>query len=166
MTEIQVGNGVMHDLTDINGLIDYAWSHAIISDQVYHGIVKECDFGKENQTRACDLHVARLLEDYSEIDIYSIYSPICLNKYQRRVSAKLVVAPHFLTRHVSLVLIPKVFFVGQQLLKLYIGQLQLDPLKIRDQSPSFFFGGSHLGPILKYLFLNQKKVSLFLLDSH
>ncbi|TKY67751.1 Serine carboxypeptidase 35 [Spatholobus suberectus] len=94
-----VGNAVMNDLTDINGLVDYAWSHAIISDQVYHGMVKDCDFSKENQTRDCDLHIARLMEAYSDIDIYSIYSPICLNEYQRAVSPKLVVAPRLLTRH-------------------------------------------------------------------
>lgn len=94
-----VGNAVINDLTDINGMIDYAWSHAIISDQVYHGIVKECDFKVENQTKACNLHVVGLLQAYSEIDIYSIYSPICLNNYHRAVSAKLVVAPHLLTRH-------------------------------------------------------------------
>lgn len=102
VTKIQVGNAVINDLTDINGMIDYAWSHAIISDQVYHGIVKDCDFKVENQTKACNLHVVGLLQAYSEIDIYSIYSPICLNNYQRAVSAKLVVAPHLLTRHVSL----------------------------------------------------------------
>lgn len=101
VTKIQMGNAVMNDVTDIKGLIDYAWNHAIISDQVYNGIVKNCDFKKENQTKDCTLHVSKLLEAYLDIDIYSIYSPVCLNKYQKSVSAKLVVAPHFLTRHVS-----------------------------------------------------------------
>ncbi|KAE9620276.1 hypothetical protein Lal_00019824 [Lupinus albus] len=94
-----IGNAVINDLTDTNGMIDYAWSHAIISDEVYYGIINDCDFREENQTEACDLHVTGLLQAYSDIDIYSIYSPICLNKYQRAVSPKLLVAPHLLTRH-------------------------------------------------------------------
>lgn len=97
-----MGNAAINDVTDISGVVDYAWSHAIISDQVYHGIKKNCDFSEENQTKACDISVGGLLEAYTDIDIYSIYSPICLNKYQKAVSAKLVVAPRLFTRHVSL----------------------------------------------------------------
>ncbi|XP_061362670.1 serine carboxypeptidase-like 35 [Gastrolobium bilobum] len=94
-----VGNAVMNDVTDVKGIIDYAWSHAIISDQEYYGIVKDCDFSKENKSKACEMRVGGLLEAYSEIDIYSIYSPICISDYQRAVSAKLLVAPHLLTSH-------------------------------------------------------------------
>ncbi|XP_057456085.1 serine carboxypeptidase-like 35 isoform X2 [Lotus japonicus] len=94
-----IGNAVINDLTDVNGLIDYAWSHAIISDKVYNGIAKNCDFEKENQTKACAVHVGALLGAYKDIDIYNIYSPICLDDSKRRVSTKLVVAPHLLTQH-------------------------------------------------------------------
>ncbi|KAH1141266.1 hypothetical protein GYH30_032497 [Glycine max] len=94
-----VGNAVINDITDIVGLVDYAWSHAIISNQVFAGLTRDCNFSIENQTRSCDLQIAKLLGAYSDIDIYSIYSPICLYDYQRPLSAKLVVAPHLLTRH-------------------------------------------------------------------
>ncbi|MED6195661.1 Serine carboxypeptidase-like 35 [Stylosanthes scabra] len=95
-----MGNAVINDVTDMSGLIDYAWSHAIISDKVYDGIKKNCDFSKENQTKACDVSVEGLLKSYNEIDIYSIYSPICLNKYHHTpLSTKLLVAPRLLTRH-------------------------------------------------------------------
>nr|KYP68419.1 Serine carboxypeptidase-like 35 [Cajanus cajan] len=94
-----VGNAVLNDLADTKGLIDYAWSHAIISDHVYHGIVQDCDFSVENQTRDCDLNIAKLLKSYSDIDIFSIYSPICLDNHRRAVSSTLVVTPRLLTRH-------------------------------------------------------------------
>ncbi|KAK7264127.1 hypothetical protein RJT34_31731 [Clitoria ternatea] len=96
-----VGNGVMNADTDIKGMIDYGWSHAIVSDEVYYGIEKECEFSKENQTRACGLYLQEFLESYSGIDMYSIYSPVCHHKYRTppSLSPKLVVAPHLLTRH-------------------------------------------------------------------
>nr|KYP68407.1 Serine carboxypeptidase-like 35 [Cajanus cajan] len=84
---------------DRKGLIDYAWSHAIISDHVYHGLVQDCDFSLENQTRDCDLNIAKLLKSYADIDIFSIYSPICLDGYRKAVSSKPVVAPRLHTRY-------------------------------------------------------------------
>ena len=93
---------MLNDETDNIGMIDYAWSHAIISDQLHHGIIKECDFTKENQTRDCKFKFRGFLEAFSDIDIYSIYSPICLTDYHRSLSPKLLVAPRFLAPHVSL----------------------------------------------------------------
>ncbi|XP_057456677.1 serine carboxypeptidase-like 35 [Lotus japonicus] len=94
-----IGNAVINGLTDVYGMIDYAWSHAIISDKVYHGIERNCDFKKENLTKACDLYMRGFFGAYKAIDIFSIYSPICLDDSKGRVSTKLVVAPHLLTQH-------------------------------------------------------------------
>ncbi|KAI4328641.1 hypothetical protein L6164_020977 [Bauhinia variegata] len=97
-----IGNAVINDLTDTSGMVDYAWSHAIISDQLYNGILKACDFKQDNQTVNCNIQVRGFLEAYSEIDIYSIYSPICLTDYygtRKSLSPKLAVAPRLLTMH-------------------------------------------------------------------
>ncbi|CAA6662708.1 unnamed protein product [Spirodela intermedia] len=37
---------MLDDETDQKGLIDYAWDHAVISDELYHKIQKTCDFSK------------------------------------------------------------------------------------------------------------------------
>ncbi|KAF3451011.1 hypothetical protein FNV43_RR07100 [Rhamnella rubrinervis] len=94
-----IGNAVINDQTDSSGMFDYAWSHAIISDQLYNNIIKECSFGDENQTVLCENHIKGFLRAYSEIDIYSIYAPVCLNTSPKPASPKLVVAPRLLTRH-------------------------------------------------------------------
>ncbi|XP_011624635.1 serine carboxypeptidase-like 35 [Amborella trichopoda] len=75
---IMIGNAVMNDETDEMGMIDYAWSHALISDALYHTIKKECNFKSDNQTIPCLLAMRSSMEVYEEIDIYSLYTPICL----------------------------------------------------------------------------------------
>lgn len=95
---------MINDETDRSGMIDYAWSHAIISDQLYNNIRKECSFGDENQTTNCAKHIKGFLQAYSDIDIYSIYTPVCLSatlsSSPKRSSNKLAVAPRLFTRHV------------------------------------------------------------------
>ncbi|KAJ6365974.1 hypothetical protein OIU77_002525 [Salix suchowensis] len=91
-----IGNAAMNDETDSAGIVDYAWSHAIISDQLYHNI-KECDHHQENVTNECVVHYRGFAEAYSDIDIYSIYTPVCLSDYSTRFSSKLVVAPRLLS---------------------------------------------------------------------
>ncbi|XP_021811396.1 serine carboxypeptidase-like 35 [Prunus avium] len=107
-----IGNAVINGPTDSRGMFDYAWSHAIISDQLYYNLVKECDFENENnQTEHCNDHMRAFLQAFSDIDIYGIYAPVCLssssssssnpNKVKASTynSIKLLVAPRLLTQH-------------------------------------------------------------------
>ena len=96
----QIGNAVINDETDDMGLIEFAWSHAIISDQLYHGIIKECDFIRDNPTNLCSNHIKGLLEAYSDIDMYSIYTPVCLSS-SKETYRKFVTAPRLFAQHVS-----------------------------------------------------------------
>lgn len=98
--KIQIGNAVINDPTDTKGLVDYAWSHAIISDKLYKDISKECDFGQSMIRSNCNDHIRGFVEAYAEIDIYSIYSPVCLDSLDGKAPPKLMVAPHLLTQHV------------------------------------------------------------------
>lgn len=91
-----IGNAVINDETDSAGIVDYAWSHAIISDQLYHNI-KQCDH-QESVTNECVVHYRGFAEAYSDIDIYSIYTPVCLSEYSTRSSSRLVVAPRLLSK--------------------------------------------------------------------
>nr|POE54693.1 serine carboxypeptidase-like 35 [Quercus suber] len=56
-----IGNAVINDATDLSGMFEYSWSHAIISDKLYNDIVKECDFRSDNQTRNCGIHIRVVL---------------------------------------------------------------------------------------------------------
>ncbi|KAK9274717.1 hypothetical protein L1049_021968 [Liquidambar formosana] len=95
---IKIGNAVIHDPTDQIGFIEYAWSHAIISDKLYHNIIKECDVHQSNLTSICAIHMRGLLEAYSDIDIYGIYAPVCLSSTGSTLR-KLVTAPRLFSQH-------------------------------------------------------------------
>ncbi|CAJ1933856.1 unnamed protein product [Sphenostylis stenocarpa] len=88
-----MGNAVINDITDLKGVFDFAVSHAIISTQVYDGI-RNCDFSEKKLKKNCDLSLARFLKAFSDIDIFSIYSPICPDE-----RTQLVVAPRVVTKH-------------------------------------------------------------------
>nr|DAD32672.1 TPA_asm: hypothetical protein HUJ06_011523 [Nelumbo nucifera] len=95
---LMIGNAVINDGTDQVGFVEYAWSHAIISDELYHTILKECDFKHNKQTSNCSKAVKGFLQAYSNIDIYSIYTPVCLHSFDRR-PRKLVIGPRLFAQH-------------------------------------------------------------------
>ncbi|KAJ6798548.1 serine carboxypeptidase-like 33 [Iris pallida] len=72
-----VGNPETDDYYDMKGLVDYAWSHTIISDQVYRLVKKVCNFKLFNLTDECNDVMNIVYEEYHKIDIYNIYAPKC-----------------------------------------------------------------------------------------
>ncbi|XP_012842586.1 PREDICTED: serine carboxypeptidase-like 33 [Erythranthe guttata] len=72
-----VGNPETNDYFDYKGLLEYAWSHSVISDQDYDNAVKSCDFMIENWSTACVNAMTIVFNRYKEIDIYDIYAPSC-----------------------------------------------------------------------------------------
>ncbi|XP_028549431.1 serine carboxypeptidase-like 26 isoform X2 [Dendrobium catenatum] len=56
-----VGNPETDNYYDSKGLLEYAWSHSVISDQAYATVNKACNWS-----------------DINEIDIYNIYAPMCI----------------------------------------------------------------------------------------
>ncbi|KAF3322310.1 serine carboxypeptidase-like 34 [Carex littledalei] len=73
-----IGNAWMDDDTDTKGMIDYAWDHAVISDELYHAIKINCNFSQVNTSDTCN----KLLDDYYAvydiINMYSLYVPTCV----------------------------------------------------------------------------------------
>lgn len=69
----------MDDETDQRGMIDYAWDHAVISDHLYKEIKSKCNFSQENLSADCNTALSHYFDVYSIIDMYSLYSPICVN---------------------------------------------------------------------------------------
>ncbi|XP_038902995.1 serine carboxypeptidase-like 35 [Benincasa hispida] len=76
-----IGNAAINDETDTMGMVEFAWSHAIISDQLHANIFKDCNFSVdiENLTLSCLNYYRDFLVSYSKIDIYNIYAPTCLS---------------------------------------------------------------------------------------
>ncbi|CAJ2678472.1 unnamed protein product [Trifolium pratense] len=76
---ILLGNPETSDAEDWMGLVDYAWSHAVISDETHKTIKKSCDFNSSDpwKNEDCDQAVDEVLKQYHEIDIYSLYTSVC-----------------------------------------------------------------------------------------
>jgi serine carboxypeptidase-like clade 2 len=74
-----LGNPETSDAEDWIGLLDYAWSHAVASDETHDIIKKNCNFFSNDtwSNDACADAVDEVLKQYKEIDMYSLYTPIC-----------------------------------------------------------------------------------------
>ncbi|CAA0841930.1 Serine carboxypeptidase-like 33 [Striga hermonthica] len=73
-----VGNPETNDYFDSKGIVEYAWSHSVISDEQYDNIRRACDFRFDNWSRECNKATNAVWKQYKEIDIYNIYAPSCL----------------------------------------------------------------------------------------
>ncbi|PIN19743.1 Serine carboxypeptidases (lysosomal cathepsin A) [Handroanthus impetiginosus] len=77
---IMLGNPETYDAEDWKGMVDYAWSHAVVSDETHKTIVQSCDFYSNDpfSNSDCNSSVQELLSQYKEIDIYSLYTSVCM----------------------------------------------------------------------------------------
>ncbi|KAH9321476.1 hypothetical protein KI387_016115, partial [Taxus chinensis] len=77
---VMIGNGVTNANTDGRGYIDYMWSHSLISDETYEGVLKNCDFvsldGTGN-TPKCNIFYDQADVESGNIDPYNIYAALC-----------------------------------------------------------------------------------------
>lgn len=71
-----VGNAVIDNDHDTNGMVDYAWSHAVISDEYYHSLKNSCNSKTGNQT-LCDNGLSAA---YADINVYDLYTSVCLQQ--------------------------------------------------------------------------------------
>ncbi|CDP16358.1 unnamed protein product [Coffea canephora] len=77
---ILIGNAVINDETDTKGLIDYFASHALISPESSRKLHEDCKFSSDAETSdGCNDIVTKLRTIAGNIDIYSIYYPLCLD---------------------------------------------------------------------------------------
>lgn len=76
---LQLGNPETSDAEDWRGLVDYAWSHAVVSDETHRTIKESCDFDSNDtwSNKDCNEAVNEVLKQYKEIDIYSLYTSVC-----------------------------------------------------------------------------------------
>ncbi|CAK9145705.1 unnamed protein product [Ilex paraguariensis] len=75
-----VGNPETNDYYDYKGILEYAWSHSVISDQEYDKAKEVCDFKLSDWSNECNNAMNVVFDKYEEIDIYNIYASKCLLK--------------------------------------------------------------------------------------
>lgn len=81
MVLVQLGNPETSDAEDWKGIVDYAWSHAIISDETHSIILESCDFNSNDtwNNKDCTEAVDEVYRQYKEIDMYSLYTSVCID---------------------------------------------------------------------------------------
>ncbi|KAJ6935411.1 serine carboxypeptidase-like 31 [Populus alba x Populus x berolinensis] len=78
---ILLGNPETSDAEDWRGMVDYAWSHAVISDETHKIIRESCNFDSNDtwSNDDCTESVDELIKQYKEIDIFSLYTSVCID---------------------------------------------------------------------------------------
>ncbi|CAN8252078.1 unnamed protein product [Cochlearia groenlandica] len=75
---LMIGNALLDDETDQKGMIDYAYDHAVISDNLYKRANQHCDFKLEHVSKECNDALDEYFDVYKILDMYSLYSPKCV----------------------------------------------------------------------------------------
>ncbi|XAR56963.1 Carboxypeptidase D [Bertholletia excelsa] len=73
-----VGNPETDDSYDYKGMLEYAWSHSVISDPEFETAKEVCNFNLSEWSNECNTAMNVVFGNYREVDIYNIYAPICL----------------------------------------------------------------------------------------
>ncbi|MFS7920574.1 putative carboxypeptidase D [Helianthus anomalus] len=75
---IALGNAYVDEETEMTGMFDYLWTHAIISDEIHEGIISNCNFSEgATITDACIDYQNQAYITMSNIFSYDIYTPLC-----------------------------------------------------------------------------------------
>lgn len=83
-----MGNAVINDETDTLGIVDYAWSHGIISDKLYQSLKADCeDFKLPHTSSQCNDQLKAFFDAFSGIDIFNIYSPVCVLNFSAIINS-------------------------------------------------------------------------------
>ena len=77
---MKVGNPYLDDNRNIKGRVDFFWTHAVMSDEVYANVTKNCNFDSAVDTPSLEAACNSALDVFHEggIDAYNIYAPVCL----------------------------------------------------------------------------------------
>lgn len=79
-----VGNAWTDANVDNFGAIFFWWTHALVSDSTFKGVVKNCNFSSVGPLRSeaddlCDKYVDIANNELGNINIYEIYADICVS---------------------------------------------------------------------------------------
>ncbi|GER52353.1 serine carboxypeptidase-like protein [Striga asiatica] len=75
---IAMGNAYIDSADTDNGIMVYLWSHALISNETYQGVQKNCDFSShKRESNLCRYYKKQLNEEIGNIYPYNIYASLC-----------------------------------------------------------------------------------------
>ncbi|KAK8489359.1 hypothetical protein V6N13_103439 [Hibiscus sabdariffa] len=75
---IAIGNAYIDFETTLKGAVDFYWTHALMSDEIYHGIASNCDYSKLSlSSKDCLEFVDKANDTVGNIYTYDIYAPLC-----------------------------------------------------------------------------------------
>ncbi|XP_057843141.2 serine carboxypeptidase-like 26 [Cryptomeria japonica] len=72
---VMIGNGLMNFEMDHCGMVDYLWSHALMSDEDYAN--ERCIASNSSYQTQSRTIQSQPKSDWGEINIYNIYAPLC-----------------------------------------------------------------------------------------
>lgn len=82
-----IGNPALDETWDEKGFLEYAWSHAVISDQTYQSTKNACGlFEQEIRSESCQHLMDSLYDNFDPVDIYSLYTDRCLTSNDQKPS--------------------------------------------------------------------------------
>ncbi|XVE70009.1 hypothetical protein DITRI_Ditri10aG0037400 [Diplodiscus trichospermus] len=75
---IAIGNAYIDFETTMKGAVDFFWTHALMSDEIYNGLLSSCEYSTLNlSSKACLGFVDRANDAAGNIYAYDIYAPLC-----------------------------------------------------------------------------------------
>ena len=73
-----MGNPYVDRETAFKGIVDYYWSHALISDEIYMELILNCNVSsEESASEECIAWLLQADNAMGNISVYDIYAPLC-----------------------------------------------------------------------------------------
>ncbi|XP_019152737.1 PREDICTED: putative serine carboxypeptidase-like 23 [Ipomoea nil] len=76
---IAIGNPLLDLGITLKSVYEYLWTHALISDETFSVISKECDYIHSNFSATCKIFQAIALIEMGPVNVGNIYSSFCFN---------------------------------------------------------------------------------------
>ncbi|KAK6245296.1 hypothetical protein SCA6_008386 [Theobroma cacao] len=75
---IAIGNAYIDFETTMKGAVDFYWTHALMSDEIYNGLASNCDYSTLNlSSKECLGFVDKANDAAGNIYTYDIYASLC-----------------------------------------------------------------------------------------
>lgn len=73
-----MGNALIDLETMMKGTVDFYWTHALMPDEIYHGLTSSCNFASLNSSdEVCLEFIDQGDAAAGNIYSYDIYAPLC-----------------------------------------------------------------------------------------
>lgn len=73
-----MGNALIDLETMMKGTVDFYWTHALMPDEIYHGVTSSCNFASLNSSdEVCLEFIDQGDAAAGNIYSYDIYAPLC-----------------------------------------------------------------------------------------